>query len=115
ELALLAEVLVVEKVELVEGVPCHLPVVLLVEVTERHRIGQNLVQVLDALRTDLLGQRYRELDYHPVGLDLYGFLVNEGLRPGADVLIILVRSLLLHDSSPLPAARIVAYVQAGPA
>ena len=55
--------------------PGHLPVVLLVKITEGDRIGQELIQVLDAPSTDLLRESDRQLHDHPVGLGLHGALV----------------------------------------
>jgi hypothetical protein len=74
-------VLVVEKVELVEGRARHLPVVLLVQVPEGERVGQDLVQVLDALPGGVLGERDRQPGDVAEGLDLVRRLRDE--RAGA--------------------------------
>jgi hypothetical protein len=42
-------VLVEEQVQLVEGRPGHLPVMLLVQIGQRDGVGEQLIQVLDAL------------------------------------------------------------------
>ena len=48
EFALLIEVLVEEKMELVERRPADLPVVFLVQVPQRHGVGQELVEIAGA-------------------------------------------------------------------
>ena len=70
ELHLLLAVFVEEPVKLMEGPARELPVVLLVEVAERHRIGENLIQVLHAVRGD-----------RSDGLDVRGPLTSDGYRP----------------------------------
>src|SRR5947209_18421257 len=54
ELVLLLVMLVEEEMELIESVTGDLPVMLLVEVPQRDRIGEDLIQVLYALATGLL-------------------------------------------------------------
>src|SRR6476659_9913448 len=51
---------------------------LLVEVPEGHRVGQNLVQVVHALLGHGLGERVREPGEPAESLDLGGSLVHEG-------------------------------------
>ena len=76
QFALLVEVLVEQQVQLVEGRPGHLPVMLLVQVAQGHRVGQHLVQVLDALLAGRLGQRNGHSDKVPERLNLVGLLVH---------------------------------------
>ena len=97
ELVLLLVVFVEEEMELVEGVAGHLPVVLLVHVPKRDRVGQHLVQVPRALGTDVFAQGIREPRDRPVGLNLGCALADK--RPGTtgeDVATALKGVLLRH-------------------
>lgn len=73
-----AWVLVEEQVQLVEGGPRHLPVVPLVEIAERHRVGQELIEVGDAALADFLVERDRQPGNPAEQLDLARLLVEEG-------------------------------------
>ena len=53
QLVLLVVMLVEQQMQLVERRSGDLPVVLLVQVAQRHRVGKELVQVLDALLADV--------------------------------------------------------------
>jgi len=55
ELELFTGVLVEQQVELVEGRPCHQPVVLLVQGIKEHGVGEDSVQVLDTIQPRLAG------------------------------------------------------------
>src|SRR5205809_1030751 len=48
ELVLFAEMLVEQQMQLIEGRPRHLPVVFLVEIAQRDRVGEQLIQILHA-------------------------------------------------------------------
>ena len=74
---LLAEMLVEQQVKLVESRPRNLPVMLLVHVAKRHRVGQQLVEVVDALFANFLAKRDRHRDDVPEGLDLVSLLVDD--------------------------------------
>jgi hypothetical protein len=54
ELVLLLVVLVEEQMQLIKRRPCHLPVVLLVQVAQRDRIGKQLVEIVHAFLAHLL-------------------------------------------------------------
>src|SRR6266852_1830241 len=67
--------------QLVESVPRDLPVVLLIEVPKGHRVGQNLVQALDALLANLLAQSVRQFGDSSERLDFGRSLADFG--PGS--------------------------------
>src|SRR5207245_3629445 len=81
QVILLVVVFVEQEMQLIERRAGNLPVMLLVQITERHRVGQKLIQVLYAFFACLL----RQCDRHPhemsKWLNLVGLLVNE--RRGA--------------------------------
>ena len=81
QLVLLLVVLVEEEMQRVERRPRDLPVMLLVEVPQRDRVGEDLVQVLDALPGDSLRERDRPVDHLAERLDLVRLLAIEGSRP----------------------------------
>ena len=78
ETALFFKVFVEKEMEGVERGPGDLPVVLFVEVAQRHGIGKELVQILDAFRACRLLQRDRHLDNVAVGLNLMPLLALQG-------------------------------------
>jgi hypothetical protein len=80
QLDLLLVVLVEEEMELVEGRAGDVPVGLLVERGEDHRVGQDLVQELTALRPCFGRQGDRQLAEGPEALDLRRILAEFGLR-----------------------------------
>ena len=80
QLVLLPVVLVEEEVQLIERRPRHLPVVLLVEITQRDRVGQQLVQVLYTFFARVLRQRDRHPNKMAIGLSLVGLLMRQGRR-----------------------------------
>ena len=78
QLDLLVVVLIEQQVQLIERRAADLPVVLLVQVAQGHRVGQQLVQRLDVLHTNLVRQPDRD---HPEGavlLKLLAALVQDG-------------------------------------
>ena len=78
ELALLGEVLVVEQMQLIEGGARHLPMMFLVHVAQRHDVGDELVQVVDARLAHVLGQRDGQPGERPERLGLVVRLSGEG-------------------------------------
>ena len=70
-----------QEVQLVERRAGDLPVMFLVQVSKRHRVGEELIQVLNALFTGLLRQRDRHPHEMPKRLNLVGLLMRE--RRGA--------------------------------
>jgi hypothetical protein len=78
DVVLLAIVLVEQQMELIEGWAGHLPMMFLVQITERHRVGEQLIQILDALFTRVFRQRDGHSDEMPERLDLVGFLRGDG-------------------------------------
>jgi hypothetical protein len=56
-------------------------VVLLVEIAQCDRVGQNLIEVLDALARSALEERNRQAGHMAKGLDLTGFLVIDRSSP----------------------------------
>src|SRR5215468_6576572 len=70
ELVLLAGVLVEEQMELVEARTRNLPMVLLVEVAQRDRVGEDLVEIFDRLFAGSLRKRDRHSDNMSVRLHL---------------------------------------------
>ena len=74
------EVFVEQQVQLIERGAGRLPVVLLVEVAECHRVGQHLVQIGHALLAHVLSQRNRQLHEVSVGLDLVRVLMGQRFR-----------------------------------
>src|SRR5262249_23617633 len=80
EFVLLPVVLVEEQVQLVERVPGHLPVVLLVEVAQDHRVRQNLVEGGHAGGANLLVQGQRHPRQGAVRLDFLAALPVQRLR-----------------------------------
>src|SRR5207253_1666427 len=60
ELVLLLIVFIEQEMELIKRRSGDLPMMVLVQVAERHRVGQKLIQVLDALLTRVFRQR----DWH---------------------------------------------------
>ena len=79
DLELLVRVLVEEKVQLVEGRTGHEPVVLLVEVVEDRRVGENPVERLGALAPGLFRETDRERAKGVETLDLFAQLRVLGL------------------------------------
>src|SRR3954471_16976363 len=79
ELVLRLVMLVEQQMQLVERRSGDLPMVLLVHVAQRHGVGKELVQVLDALLAGVLGQCNRELDEMTEGLDLVCLLPRQRL------------------------------------
>ena len=73
-------VLIEEQVQLVEGLPRHLPVVLLVHVPQGHGVRQHLVEGLHALLADLLREPDGEPGDRPEGLQLPPPLPHHGAR-----------------------------------
>jgi hypothetical protein len=55
-------------------------VVLLVQITERDRIGKQLVEIFDAFLAHVLGERNGQLHQVPEWLDLMCLLVDQRLR-----------------------------------
>src|SRR5437667_3348338 len=110
ELALLLEMLIKEQVELIEGVPGGLPVMLLIQVPQGHGVGEELVEELHTLPADLDVKRDWQLDHRVEWLRLVRPLVNQRLGPVQDagtVILLLHRWSLL--SSLLPCERSVTW------
>lgn len=80
ELVLFSVMLIEEQVELVKGVARDLPVVLFVHVAQGHCVGEELVQIFDAVRTDFFVETDRELRNFVVRLNLVRFLMKDGAR-----------------------------------
>src|SRR2546427_5992337 len=76
--ALLLEVLVEQKVQLVEARSGYLPVMLLVHVRQRLRVRQHLVEIVDAGRANRGVERDRESRNRPEMLDLLRRLKADG-------------------------------------
>ena len=76
-LALLVVVLVEEQVERIERRHADLPVVLLMAVPQGHRVGQHLIEILDAFLAGVFRQRDWHFDDVPVRLDLRRMLTDE--------------------------------------
>ena len=57
----------------------HLPVVLFVQISQGHRLREELIQKLHARSANLFGQRDRQLYNLPVTLNLVRVLVRFGL------------------------------------
>ena len=89
QLALLLEVLVEQQVQLVEGRARHLPVVLLVEVAQRHGVGEQLVEVVDAFPAASPRPGRSACGPLTERLDLVGVLPGQrrGVRGGASDLV----------------------------
>jgi hypothetical protein len=79
ELGLLLVVLVEEEVELVEGRPDRVPVGLLVERREDHRVRLDLAEDAAALGARIGGERDRELAEGPEALELAAGLAQARL------------------------------------
>src|SRR5437899_1579794 len=105
QLDLFPEVLVEKQVQLIEGLAGNLPVVLLVEIPERHGIGEDLVQHLDAFCADSLLEAYRQPGDFPEFLNLRCTLMRDrpraysriGLRPYWEEFFDLTRVQGAHD------------------
>ena len=67
------------RMELIESRAGNLPVVLLVQVAQRDRVCQQLVETFQAFLADVLTQRYRQLDQVTVRMDLVRLLMDHGL------------------------------------
>src|SRR6185312_2533680 len=89
-----------KEMKLIESVTGDLPVMLLVEIPDRNRIRQNLVQILDALAAGLLAERDRQLDDRAERLDLHGLLPHQ--RPGPVQHLDLLRRSLRQRLALLP-------------
>src|SRR5258708_36355165 len=63
--------------QLVEGWAGHLPVMLLVEIAEAHRIRQELIQILDASGANIRVQSDRQPGDLAEGLNFRGMLVHK--------------------------------------
>ena len=79
--ALFFVVLVVEKMKLIKGRACDLPMVFLVHIPKRYGIRKDLVEILDARFADGLRQGNRKFRDRSKGLNLYGVLIKK--RPCA--------------------------------
>src|SRR5579872_5364533 len=71
--------LVEQQVELIEGRSGDLPVMFLVQIPDRHGIGEQLVEILDRLLAGGFRQRDRKLDEMPKGLNFVRLLMHVGL------------------------------------
>ena len=99
QLVLLVEVFVEQQVQLVKRRSRDLPMVLLVQITQRDRIGEYLVEILHAFFTDVLSQRDGQLDQVPERLDLVRLLMRQ--RLGLVQNRVSVNQSLRHECSPL--------------
>ena len=86
QFGLLFEMLVQQKVKLVERFARYLPVVLFVEIAKHDRIGEDLVEVLCTFEPDLLIKPDREADYRSELLDRLGALPED--RRGATAMAV---------------------------
>jgi len=77
---LLFVMLVEQQVQLVEGRTRDLPVMLLVHVAKRHRVGEHLIEVLRAFAADRGVERQRQADEVIERLDFVSLLRCERLR-----------------------------------
>ena len=77
EFDLFAEMLIEEHMELIEGVADDLPVMLFVEIAQGHGVGEDLIEVFDALGAGLLIEGDRELGDGAVGLNFMGVLMQK--------------------------------------
>src|SRR6266850_8266407 len=66
--------------ELIERRSRKLPMMFLVQIAQRHRVRQQLVEVVHTFPADLLRQRDRQLDEMSVRLDLVCVLMGQWLR-----------------------------------
>src|SRR5271169_1880672 len=75
---------------------------LLVEIPQRNRVRQHLIQVLDAPRADLLVQRDRQLRDLPVRLDFPRLLVQDRPRSLRSLTLGILSAIILgaHLRSP---------------
>ena len=86
--------------KLVKGRACDLPVGLLVQIAEGHRIGQELIEFFGHFQADWFFKFQRQSVVHgAIFLDLTGFLVK--VRLGSDATIVSQNSFLRHRNSPL--------------
>jgi hypothetical protein len=69
-----------QQMQLIESVTRNLPMMLLVQIPKRHRIGENLVQMLDACLAYFLTQRVWQFHDRSERLSFRGLLAN--LWPG---------------------------------
>src|SRR2546425_2825694 len=92
--ALFIEVLVEEQVELVEGWPADLPVVLLVQIPQGHGVDQQLVEILGADAANRRVERDGNVSHRPVVLELLGV---RGVPLGQREVVL----SLAHDPSSL--------------
>jgi hypothetical protein len=79
DLQLFFGVLVQQQMELEEGRAADQPVVLLVQVVQDHRVGQDLIEELGALRPSLVAEGDRKQAHLPESLDLFSALMEERL------------------------------------
>jgi hypothetical protein len=80
ELILLLRVLIEQKMELIKRRSGDLPMMFLVQIAERHRVGQKLIQVLDALLTRVFRQRDGHSNEMAEWLDFMRVLPGHGSR-----------------------------------
>ena len=78
QVVLLLVVLVEQQMQQIESRPGDLPVVLLVQIAQGDRIGEQLVEILDAFLARVLRQRDWQLDEVPEGLNLGRVLMRHG-------------------------------------
>src|SRR4026209_655887 len=89
--------------ELIEGWTSDLPVMLLVEIPKRDRVGGDLIQVLDRLFARSLRERNRHPNEMPERLNFWGLLIC--LRGRATQDDIGVKCLGAHKPPPASSTR----------
>src|SRR5258706_7335542 len=77
-LVLLVIVLIEEEMELIKRGAGNLPVMFLVQVAKRHRVGQQLIEIVDALFARVFRQGNRHSDQVAERLDLVRVLPGDG-------------------------------------
>ena len=90
--------LVEEQMELIERRAGKLPVMLLVEIAQRHRVHKQLIEVLDTLQACGLVERDRQFDKVAERLDLMRVLVVERLCAPED--LVGIKYGFGHDGTP---------------
>jgi hypothetical protein len=69
-----------EEMELIKGVPRNLPVMLFVHVAQGDRVGEELVQIFDAVGADFFVEPDRELRNFVLRLNLVCLLMEDRAR-----------------------------------
>src|SRR3984893_615491 len=109
ELVLLAVMFVIQQMELIERGTRHLPMMFLVHIAKRHRVGENLVQVFDALGANYFVESDGQSCDLAEWLDFPGLLMQDRLcavRAFFQLAILSIAFFPLADHSESPLCRI---------